>query len=139
MEKIKANLPAANNCSISRIQSAVTAVAVDKSQILSIKAKSDSAQDSFEIARAIERIAPTVLRQYFDDTGSIVILRSASRPVTPAPSNAAVNAAMGGLVGLVIAVCIVLLFFKLDRRIRNEEDITSMIKYPILGIISRAE
>ena len=43
------------------------------------------------------------------------------------------------LIGFVMAVLIVFLVEKLDKRIRSEEDIMSVTKCPILGMISRVE
>lgn len=138
-EKISKALTTDIGYSVPRIRRTLSMDAVDNSQILAVKVTTSSARDSYLIAKAIEEIAPNTLRQYFDDTGSIVILTSAEKPTAPQPSNIAVNSALGAVVGFVLSACIVLLVAKLDKRIRNEEDIRSCVKYPVLGVISNVE
>jgi capsular polysaccharide biosynthesis protein len=138
-EKIEKRLPEEMIYSAGAIRRSMSMSTVDKSQILAVEVTTSSAQDSYEIAKVIEKIAPSTLRQYFDDTGSIIILCSATKPTSPQPSNLMLNSAMGATVGFIISACIVLLIAKLDKRIRNEDDIRACINYPILGIISRVE
>ena len=120
---------------VAGIRRTLSMEAVNDSQILAVRVKTPSARDSYLIAKVIEEIAPKTLRQYFDDTGSIVILRSAQKPTHPEESKLAVNSALGAVVGFILSACIVLLIAKLDKRIRNEDDIHSCVKYPVLGII----
>ena len=138
-EKIEENLTTDIGYSADQIRRTLSMDAVDNSQILAVKVTTSSAKDSYLIAKVIEEIAPNTLRQYFDDTGSIVVLRSAKKPTAPEPSNLVVNSALGAVVGFVLSACIVLLVAKLDKRIRNEEDIRNCTKYPVLGIISKVE
>lgn len=138
-EKISKALTTDIGYSVQKIRRTLSMDAVDNSQILAVEVTTSSARDSYLIAKAIEEIAPNTLRQYFDDTGSIVILTSAQKPTAPEPSNLAVNSALGAVVGFVLSACIVLLVAKLDKRIRNEDDIRNSTKYPVLGIISRVE
>ncbi len=138
-EKIREKLPVSNDSTVAQIRKSMTLSAVDNSQILSVRVKTSSPQSSYEIARTIEQLAPAVLRQYFDDTGSIVVLHNAGKPTAPLPSNLKLNSVMGGVIGFVLAACITLLVAKLDRRIRSEEDIMATTRYPILGSISHAE
>lgn len=138
-EKIEKSLKVDIGYSANEIRRTLSMDAVDNSQILAVQVTTTSARDSYVIAKVIEEIAPSTLRQYFDDTGSIVILRSAAKPTSPHPSNISVNSALGAIVGFMLSACIVLLMAKLDRRIRNEEDIRSCVKYPVLGIISNVE
>lgn len=138
-EKIEEALTTDIGYGAAKIRRTLSMDAVDNSQILAVKVTTSSARDSYLIAKVIEEIAPNTLRQYFDDTGSIVILRSAKKPTTPEPSNLAVNSALGAVIGFVLSACIVLLVAKLDKRIRNEEDIRSCVKYPVLGMISSVE
>lgn len=138
-EKIMNELPLSSEYTAAEIRRTLSMEAVDDSQILAVSVTTSSAQDSYNIAKAIEQIAPNTLRQYFDDTGSIVILREAKVPTEAAPSNLMVNSALGAIIGLVLSMCIVLLVTKLDNRIRTEEDIRYCTKYPVLGMISRVE
>ncbi len=138
-EKIMNELPLSSEYTAAEIRRTLSMEAVDDSQILAVSVTTSSAQDSYNIAKAIEQIAPNTLRQYFDDTGSIIILRKAKVPTEAAPSNLMVNSALGAIIGLVLSMCIVLLVTKLDNRIRTEEDIRYCTKYPVLGMISRVE
>ncbi len=138
-EKIIKRLPDDINYTANSIRRSMRMEAVDETQILAVEVTTASATDSYEIARVIEQIAPNILRQYFDDTGSIVVLNSAKKPTEPKASNIMVNSALGAVIGLVLSACIVLMIAKLDKRIRTEEDIRHCTNYPILGTISTVE
>lgn len=138
-EKVVKELPVEVNYTAAMVRRSMRMEAVDDTQILSVVVTTHSAKNSYEIARAIEEIAPNTLRQYFDDTGSIVILHSAKRPKAPLASNITINSALGAVVGLVLSACIVLMIAKLDKRIRSEEDIRSFTVYPVLGTINTVE
>ena len=117
-EKVEAQLPEDNKYTAAQIRKTMTMNAVEESQVLAVKVKTPTAKASYQIAKAIEEIAPSTLRSYFDDTGSIRILREAAMPTYPSSSRAKVNAVLGAGIGFVLAACIVLLLAKLDRRIR---------------------
>lgn len=136
-EKIKAQLPASCKYSVSQIRRSISMSAVDESQILAVNVVAKTAQDSYNIAKVIEEIAPQTLRQYFDDTGSIVILRSAEKPLKPNASSLKLNSFFGAMIGLILSAAIVFLVAKLDKRIRTEEEIVSIAHYPVLGSIRR--
>lgn len=136
-EKIKAELPESCTYTVSQIRRAISMSAVDESQILAVNVVAKSAQDSYNIAKVIEEIAPQTLRQYFDDTGSIVILRSAEKPMNPNASSLKLNSVLGAMIGLILSASIVFLIAKLDKRIRTEEEIVSIAHYPVLGSIRR--
>lgn len=138
-QKIKAALPKSSNMSVNNIRKSMSMNAVDESQILAVSVTTTSAQNSYNIAKVIEEMAPNTLRQYFDDTGTIVILRSAQMPTVADSSSIKVKAALGAIIGIVISACILLLIAKLDKRIRGEEDILAVCKYPVLGKIGRVE
>lgn len=138
-QQIKAELPKATNYSVNQISRSLSAHSKDDSQILSVTITTTSAQDSYNIAKVIEKIAPNTLRKYLDNTGSIKPLLSAQKPTSPEASNIAINSFLGAIMGFVMAVLIVFLVEKLDKRIRSEEDIVSVTKCPILGMISRVE
>lgn len=138
-QKINDALPENNKLPVNGIRKSMSMEAVDESQILAVSVTTTSAQNSYNIAKVIEEMAPKTLRQYFDDTGTIVVLRSAQKPTAPNPSSIKVKAALGAIVGMVVAACILLLISKLDKRIRGEEDILAVCKYPVLGKIGRVE
>ncbi len=138
-EKIQAELPESSKLTVNQIRRSMSMEAVDESQILAVSVTTSSAQNSYNIAKQIEELAPNILRQYFDDTGSIVILRSAKMPTTANASSNKVKGLLGAAIGFVLSASIVLLIAKLDRRIRSEEDIAVVTKYPLLGAIGSVE
>ncbi len=138
-EKIVNKLPSDIDITAKQVRNSMTIGARDQTQILAVTVTTYSARVSYEIAKAIEEIAPNTLTQYFDDTGSIRILSEAKKAKEPEESYISINSALGALVGLVLSACVILLVAKLDRRIRSEEDIRVCTKYPILGTISAVE
>ena len=138
-QQVKAELPEATKFSVNQISRSLSAYSKDDSQILAVTVTTTSVQDSYNIAKVIQEIAPNTLRKYLDNTGSIQPLLSAQKPTAPEASNIAINSFLGAIIGFVMAVLIVFLVEKLDKRIRSEEDIISVAKCPILGMISRVE
>ncbi len=138
-QKIKEALPKETDYTVRQINRCLSAYSKDDSQILAVTVTTTSAKDSYNIAKVIETIAPNTLRQYLDNTGSIQPLLSAYEPKNPEASNIGINSFLGAIIGFVMAVLIVFLVEKLDKRIRSEEDIISVTKCPILGMISRVE
>lgn len=138
-QKVEAELPRVTDYAPDKIRRTLSMSTRDDSQILVVNVTTNSAQDSYNIAKIIEEIAPTTLRQYFENTGAIVILRNAQKPTEPNASNIQVNTILGAIIGFVIAGIIILLIAKFDKRIRSEEDIAGVTDYPILGVISRVE
>lgn len=138
-QQIKAELPASTKYSVGQISRSLSAHSKDDSQILAVTVTTSSAQDSYNIAKVVQRIAPNTLRTYLDNTGSIQPLLNAQKPSSPQPSNIAINSFLGAILGFVMAVLIVFLVEKLDKRIRSEEDILSVVRCPILGTIGRVE
>lgn len=138
-EKIRESLPETSEITIEDIRRSMSMEAVDESQILAVSVTTESARDSYIIARKIEEIAPNTLRQYLDDTGSIVPLRKAKMPSEPNASSNNFKGFLGALIGLAVSVSIILLIAKLDRRIKSEEDIAMLTKYPLIGTIGSVE
>ncbi len=135
VEKISNAMPESSSLTVDDIRRSMSMQAVDESQILAVDVTTDSARDSYIIAKKIEEIAPKTLRKYFDDTGSIVVLRDAKMPKEPNPSSTNVKGVLGALIGFAVAVSVILLIAKLDRRVKSEEDIAFMTKYPLIGTI----
>jgi len=135
VEKISDAMPESSKLTIEDIRKSMSMQAVDDSQIMAVSVTTDSARDSYIIAKKIEEIAPKTLRKYFDDTGSIVILRDAEMPKAPNASSTNIKGVLGAVIGFAVAACIILLIAKLDRRIKSEEDIALITKYPLIGTI----
>ena len=135
VEKTTDALPESSELTVDDVRRSMSMQAVDDSQIMAVSVTTDSARDSYIIAKKIEEIAPKTLRRYFDDTGSIVILRDAQMPKAPNASSTNIKGVLGAVIGFAIAVSIILLIAKLDRRVRSEEDIAVITKYPLIGTI----
>ena len=56
-------------------------------------------------------------------------------PTAPSSPNVLMNSAVGGVVGLVIAVIIVLLRSLLDNTVKSEEELKDRFDVPVLGKI----
>ena len=138
-EKIAESLPKKSEMSINQIRKSLSMEAVDESQILAVSVTTTSKENSYNIAKVIEEIAPTVLRRYFDDTGTIVILNDAKMPTTANASSVKIKGVIGAVIGFAVAAGVLLLIAKLDKRIRTEEDIAVSTNYPVLGTIGSVE
>ena len=139
-QMIKRELPAScDGYSVSDIRDSMTLSSVDNSQILSVKITTTSSNDSYQIAKIIEENAPFTLRSYFDNAGSIVVLRRAEIQKNPSAPNIQLTTVLGAILGFAIIFIIVVALEMLDKRIKTEEDIEKYVKYPILGTINKLE
>ncbi|MBQ3135273.1 MAG: hypothetical protein IJB75_05635 [Oscillospiraceae bacterium] len=87
---------------------------------------------ALRIARAVEDVMPDALSAIVEGSSTKVVDRAklATAPYSP---NIKKNCMMGGAVGSMVAVLIIVLLHILDVRIKDEEDLIALSKYPVLG------
>ncbi|UJA19052.1 polysaccharide biosynthesis tyrosine autokinase [Thermoleophilia bacterium SCSIO 60948] len=72
-------------------------------------------------------------------TGNSEIVQEADLPDSPATPNVKQNLLLGGVFGLVAGVLLTLLVDRLDRRLRDPEEIASGLNLPLLGIVGSSK
>ena len=118
----------------SQIRSMLSAEAVDETEMFRISITSPNPQLSADVANAIADIAPEKIAEIIEGS-SAKIIDSAKVPKKQSSPNYVKNTAIGGAVGIILAVAGIFVHMMLDMRIKREEDLASICQMPILGRI----
>ena len=70
-------------------------------------------------------------------TSNVVQIESASPPERPIRPRILMNTSLAGIVGILIAAGVILLIEALDDTIRGPDDVTRVLRIPVLGLIIR--
>lgn len=95
-------------------------------------------KEAARIANIVANVAPARIEGIVEGS-STKIIDYATVPVQPSSPSYVKNTAVGALLGCVLAVGYVTLRCLLDVRIKDEEDITALFAYPVLGQIPHFE
>ncbi len=117
-----------------QLKGMISAAAVDSTEIFEVVVTSEDPQEAEKIADAIAHILPKRISSIIEGTSAKVV-DSAVMPTRASSPNYTKNTMAGFAVGLALAAAVILLNALLDNTIRNEEDITSTVKYPILAAV----
>jgi succinoglycan biosynthesis transport protein ExoP len=111
----------------------------DKAKIIQVR---DSVQRQLDALPATEKNSPagrslqTRIEQLTTlaslQTGNAELIQAARPPSSPSSPNTKLNVIVGGLLGLLIGVGVALLLERLNRRLREAEELSSMYGLPIL-------
>lgn len=112
----------------------ITASAVEETEIFEVIVTSTDAKEADKIVDAITYILPKKISNIIEGTSAKIVDYSivAAQPSSP---NVFKNTFLGAILGMMLAIGVIALREIFDVTIRNEEDITSVSKYPILASI----
>ena len=112
----------------------ITVANSNNTLILTISVKSNSAQDSCDIANAVVSNFINEVRTVinFDIIKQIDTAKVPSAPISP---NIPLNIALAGFAGLFLSVGIIILIAYFDNTIKTEEDISKYLELPVIGLI----
>ncbi len=68
-------------------------------------------------------------------SGNVQIAQAATVPTAPSSPKVARNTVLGGLLGLLLGLALAFLLERLDRRIKQPEDLERIFQLPLLGMI----
>ncbi len=124
-------------------------IAVKQAEINAIGTPADATQE-VELARLQTEL--TQLRQSLayllqsyesirlaeaQSTSNIVVVEPALQPLNPIRPRVVQNTLLGALVGLLLSIGLVFLIEYLDDRIRSPEQIDTVLKLPVVGLIAK--
>lgn len=121
-------------CTYNQVANAIQMTAASDTWVLKVEAETDDPELSAAICNAVAKVAPQVLTEVVG-AGTAKAIGTAHVPTAPSSPNVLMNSAVGGVVGLVIAVIIVLLRSLLDNTVKSEEELKDRFYVPVLGEI----
>lgn len=84
---------------------------------------------------ALQTVSNQIATQAITQTSAIKVFQEATPPQAPATPKPMLNAAIGGVLGLVIAGVVVWVLELFDRRIRTVDQAKALLGLPVLGAI----
>lgn len=111
------------------------------SQVINIAVQHTSPVIATDIANEISRVFSKEVPELMS-VDNVKILSDANVPVFPVKPNILLNTAIAAVLGMMIGVAIAFLKVVLDRRIKTEQDVETILELPVLGsipVIDRVE
>lgn len=112
----------------------ISASAITDTQILVITVTHPDPEQAAQIANAVAQVAPASI-QSFVEGSSVTVPQYASVPTAPSSPSMSRNLMIGFLVGLVVGVGAALVAYFLDTRVTQQDNLSEIYGYPLLGII----
>lgn len=112
----------------------ISASAITDTQILVITVTHPDPEQAAQIANAVAQVAPPSI-QSFVEGSSVTVPQYASVPTAPSSPSMSRNLLIGFLVGLVVGIGAALVVYFLDTRVTQQDNLSEMFGYPLLGII----
>jgi chain length determinant protein EpsF len=133
-----------NNVTRARLEEARSELEQQRAKVLELKAKRDEAavlqRDVENAQRAYDAVLARVSQTDLESQNrqaNVSILQRATLPPFPSSPNVLMNAAVGFVLGLLLAVATALIREMTDRRLRTEMDVTHAMGLPMLTILPR--
>ena len=130
---------------LEQVQKNVTGSPDNISELISV----NSEQNSQVINITVQHTNPVLVAEIANEIGNVFskevpelmsvdnvkILSKASVPVSPVKPSVLLNTAIAMVLGMMIGVALAFLRVVLDRRIKTEQDVESILELPVLGSI----
>ena len=108
--------------------------ALNNTEIFQISVTSDSAEDSYILVTAMQKLAPEHIKG-IKASAEINVVDPVVYPNGPSGPNILLNTAIGGLLGLFLSISITILWEIIDVNVKNQDDLKRKYNKPILGSI----
>lgn len=120
--------------SISSLSGMMEARNASNSLVITLNVRNENPQLAYNIANKTAEIFERDLPDIFN-FDNVSILAPALIPSNPVSPRLTINAGIGFLVGIMSGIFLVLLLEFLDRTIKTEHEIESLVNLPVLGVI----
>jgi len=117
------------------ISNLITVNSEQNSQVINIKVQHKNPVLAADIANEISTVFAEEVSELMSGVDNVKVLSDASVPMFPVSPNVLLNTAIATVLGLMIGVAIAFLKVVLDRRIKTEQDVESILELPVLGSI----
>lgn len=122
----------------SELKDRVTISAVDDTQVMKIKVRSNNPEWARQVCDKITEVSPNVILEAVE-AGSVKVISNASIATDPVSPNTMKNTALAGMVGLVLCLAVIFLQVMLDNKINAEEDVAKYLELTVVGVIPEYE
>lgn len=122
------------NYSADQLRDILSASQVGGTEMFNIYILHPDPEMAARIANAVANVAPGEIEQIVEGS-STKIIDYAKVPDKPYSPDYRKNLVMGGAVGCLIALAYLTLTYLLDVRIKEEDDLTALFEFPVLGQI----
>ncbi len=106
--------------------------AVNKTEIFRVTVKTGAPIDSYILANKIAELAPLKIVE-IKGAGIVRVVDKATLPKKPSSPNIMVNTVIGAALGTILGIMLALMLEMMNKRVKDEEDITKHYNVPILG------
>ncbi len=132
LEKV---INAANlNCTAEELRKIMSTEQLNKTEMFNVYILHPEPERATYIANAVAEVAPGAIEDIVEGS-STKIIDFAKVPQKPFTPNVKKNTVIGGVIGVLLALIYLTIFYLLDVRIKNEEDLSAIADYPVLGMI----
>lgn len=107
---------------------------INSTEIFEVNVTTKIPEDSLLLARTISELAPQKIIE-IKNADDVKVVDPATLPQSPSSPNVMMNTIIGFIIGIILGMMIAVLIFKLDKRIKDEDDILRHYHVPILGIV----
>ncbi|TCI63183.1 YveK family protein [Exiguobacterium sp. SH0S2] len=124
------------------ISNLITVNSEQNSQVINIAVQHTNPVLATDIANEISTVFSKEVKELMSGVDNVKVLSDASVPMFPVSPNILLNTAIATVLGLMIGVAIAFLKVMLDRRIKTEQDVETILELPVLGsipVIDRVE
>lgn len=130
LEQVQENVTGAPE----NISNLISVNSEQNSQVINITAQHTNPVLAAEIANEIGNVFSKEVPELMS-VDNVKILSDASIPVNPVKPNILLNTVIAMVLGMMIAISIAFLRVVLDRRIKTEQDVETILELPVLGSI----
>lgn len=102
------------------------------SRVMSILVTNEDPKVARDIANAAREAVGIQITEIMD-ADSVNTVEDADLPITPSSPNALKNTVIGGILGVILAIGVVVLFFMLDDTIKTPEDVEHYLEMNVLA------
>lgn len=122
------------NYTMNQLEAMTEIRAVNNTEIFVISVTSLNPNDSYQLVKAMEEIAPSLIRK-IKYQAEISVVDPAVLPTGPSSPNIIRNTMIGGIFGLIVSAFIVFLWELMDVKVKNEDDLLKKHDIILLGTI----
>ena len=116
------------------LSDAITTSNPDNTRILTIQVEDEDPEVAREIADAVRESASTTIQDVVE-IDAVNTVEEANLPTTPSSPSVVRNTAIGGFIGIVIAMGIIVLIYVFDDTIKTPEDVENYLGLNVLTSI----